>query len=261
MSKCDVCNVKVGVGQRLWGEHVNGKKHLKNINRSSAEKKNGDKSQGGADPADNRTKEQKRAQRRLGKVKRQDTEGLSFVGKLMEEFPKKQAEELKKKQELENQQELEKQPPGEASKRKVKAPKSKNPRSKATKSKNQDQSREQVEAFLKDAATIEQAVASGVAASGEPYEPYTSKAWIDHFAQNAPTEEQVAILKKHGDFYSNKGLCSNEGLDHTQFIASACFLHSLAQESGGLSKELTFGKVALGHLGHIRSTSVDEWPS
>ena len=60
MSKCDVCNVKVGEGQRLWGEHVKGKKHLKNLNRSSAEKKNGDKSQGEADPADNRTKKQKR---------------------------------------------------------------------------------------------------------------------------------------------------------------------------------------------------------
>ena len=99
-------------------------------------------------------------------------------------------------------------------------------KTKAAKSNNPDQSREQVEAWLEDAATIEQAVASGVAASGEnveAYEPYTSKAWIDHFAQNAPTEEQVAILNKHGDFYSNKGL------DHKQFIESACFLHSLAQ--------------------------------
>ena len=37
-----------------------------------------------------------------------------------------------------------------------------------------------------------------------------------------------------------------------QFIASACFLHSLAQESGESPTELTFDKEALGHLGHIR---------
>jgi len=159
--------VKVGEGPHLCGEHVQGKKHKKNLNRSSAEKKNGDKSQGEAGLGDNRTRKQKRAQRKLDKVKLQDTEGLLFVGKLIEDFSKKQAEELKKKQELEKEQELEKQQRGEASKRTPKAAKSKNP----------DQSREQVEAFLKDAATIEQAVASGEGGRIKPHEPYNSKAW------------------------------------------------------------------------------------
>ena len=103
---------------------------------------------------------------------------------------------------------------------------SKEQRGKTAKGRNRDQSREQVEAWIADTVKIEQAVASGVAASGsghriEAYKPYTSKAWIDHFAKNAPTTEQVAILNKHGDFYSNKGL------DHVQFIKSTCFLHSI----------------------------------
>ena len=104
MSKCEVCNVKVGEGRRLWGEHVQGKKHQKNLNRSSAEKKNGDKSQGEADPADNRTtsrdSRQSEGARKEGltSAKAPGPTGLSIVGKLMEEF-QKQAEVRQKSSE------------------------------------------------------------------------------------------------------------------------------------------------------------------
>ena len=94
---------------------------------------------------------------------------------------------------------------------------------KASKSSNPNKSREQVEAWLAAAATIEQAVASRISASGAAdritaYAPYSSKAWIGHFAKNAPTEAQVHILSKNGDFYSDPQL------DREQFIESSLFL-------------------------------------
>ena len=202
----------------MWGEHVQGRKHQRKLNRSSAE--DGDKSQGEADPKDNRTYKERKLDRKLRKLdnklemqKIQDQRGLLIVAELVDEFPKEQRE-------------------------------------KTAKGKNRDQSRKQVAAWLTDAVTIEQAIASGVAASVsghriEAYKPYTSKAWIDHFTENAPTTEQVAILNKHGDFYSNKGL------DPVQFIKSACFLHSIAHKSSESPTQLTFDEEALEHLGHI----------
>ena len=141
----------------MWGEHVQGKKHQRKLNRGNAE--DGDKSQGEAHPKDNRTHKERKLDRKLRKLdnrletqKIQDQRGLLVVAELVDEFPKEQ-------------------------------------RGKTAKGRNRDQSREQVEAWLADAVTIEQAVASGVAASGsghriEAYKPYTSKVWIDFRANH-----------------------------------------------------------------------------
>ena len=49
MNHCEICNVDVGEGRQLWGEHVKGKKHQRRL-KLSAEEKNGDESKVEPDP-------------------------------------------------------------------------------------------------------------------------------------------------------------------------------------------------------------------
>ena len=75
----------------MWGEHVQGKKHQRKLNRSSAE--DGDKSQGEAHPKDNRTHKERKLDRKLRKLdnrletqKIQDQRGFLIVAELVDEF-------------------------------------------------------------------------------------------------------------------------------------------------------------------------------
>jgi hypothetical protein len=94
MNRCEQCNVDVGEGRQLWGEHVKGKKHQRKL-KLSAEEKNGDKSKAEPDLADNRTcKQRKRDRKRRNLDKKveaqkiQDQQGLLIVADLEGGFQK-----------------------------------------------------------------------------------------------------------------------------------------------------------------------------